>query len=575
MHDFEWFVEHLEIARYNSTTDFHAACPVCGGSDPLHVTEKNGKALVTCFSCGADYSKVVEQLETEPTTEVVAPDITRHRRKAHGVTESASTPRVDDPIAWYALYCGVDEGWLRTLPVRATADGWVAHYWPGTIVTKDRKPNSGDRRWSPAGAANPRLWPEVTDVLPVEVWLCEGETDCIVLRAAGLQHVYTAGSASSPLTVDEMRSLKRRGVERVVVAYDSDKPGQKARDETVKAAREAEMGASVASLGDPLTGCFKDWRDRWVSGEKSIPKVSSAGTNYDVWSLDDVEAATDKDLLLGRLHPLDHTILFGDGGTGKGVIAAWWVSRLTKVHDNDRLPMNVLVLDYEQHATHEWRPRVEAFKGNLKRVWIVQPSVPIWDMAGDVRTMCEEYAIDYVVIDSVTYACAGTEVEKSSTAALYTLAIAQFKKPVLSLAHTTKIDDNPKHPFGSIFWSNGARVTIAISTKGYDEPRLLVNKKTNQAAPFKSVQVPWDWVDTGLPTELKELPNSKTLTERIYDVLLTAPAPMAQSQIRLALSNDGEGTWTDSGVGKALHELSLSNIELLPGKVWALKALKP
>jgi len=573
MHDFDWFLERLEVARWNLNTpgsrDLHAGCPVCGGSDPLHVTEKNGKALVTCFSCGADYSKVVEQLETVEETEAVAPDITRHRRSRTGATESASVSRVDDPIAWYALYCGVDEAWLRTLPVRATEDGWVSHFWSHATVTKDRRPNSGDRRWSPAGAANPRLWPEVPDVLPAEVWLCEGETDCIVLRAAGLPEVYTAGSASSPLTVDEMRSLKRRGVERVVIAYDSDKAGQKARDETVKSARAAEMGASVASLGDPLTGCFKDWRDRWLSGEHDLPAVSSAGTDHDVWSLYDVEAATDKDLLLGRLHPLDHTILFGDGGTGKGVIAAWWVAEMSTGR-LCRRPMRVLVLDYEQHATHEWRPRVEAFDGDLHMVWIVQPSVPIWEMADDVRVMCEEYAIDYVVIDSVTYACAGTEVEKSSTAALYTLAIAQIKKPVLSLAHTTKVDDNPKHPFGSIFWSNGARVTIAVSAKGYDEPRLLVNKKTNQAAPFKSVQIPWDWVNVSLPKELTEMPTSRSLPERVYDVLLLN-GQLTATQIAVALDNDGDGQWNRKQLSNTLQDMKGVRVMLMPGSAWAVK----
>jgi hypothetical protein len=231
--------------------------------------------------------------------------------------------------------------------------------------------------------------------------------------------------------------------------------------------------------------------------------------------------------------------------------------------------VNVLVLDYEQHATHEWRPRVEAFDGNLHKVWIVQPSVPIWEMASDVRTMCDEYAIDYVVIDSVTYACAGTEVEKSSTAALYTLAIAQIKRPVLSLAHTTKIDDNPKHPFGSIFWSNGARLTIAVSAKGYDEPRLLINKKTNQAAPFKSVQIPWDWVNVGLPDHLDEMPTSRSLPERVYDALLLNGS-MTAAQIAVALDNDGEGQWNRKQLSNTLQDLKGVRV-LLTGSTWEAK----
>jgi hypothetical protein len=516
MKDFDWFADRLEVARWNNnakgTRDLHANCPCCGGSDPLHLTEMNGKALLQCFSCSAKYSEIVEALESEPAQEeIAAPVIVRKRRNTQSVPVVNQTSTVGDPLQWYADYCGVDIAWLKTLPVSATADGWIAHHFAPSNVTKDRRPNSGDRRWTPSGSVTPRLWPSPGEHMPEEIWLTEGESDCIVMMAMGLD-AYTAGSASQPLSAAEMRALMIRGVQRIVVAYDSDKAGVKASEETIETAREVGLGVSVASLGDPLLGSYKDWRDRWLQGERDIPDTDSKAGLENVWQLIDVVPAVHESLLLDRLHATDHTILFGDGGAGKGVIAAWWAARLSKgpkYHDKSvtasARALNVLVLDYEAHATHEWRPRVEKFRGDLLKVWIWQPYEPIWDIAMAVRAMITELSIDYVIVDSITYACVGEEVEKSVTATKYSQAISLLKCPVLSLAHVTKAADadNAKHPFGSIFWSNGARLTIGVSAAGMLEPRRVETRKANQGANFK-VDIEWDWVSNDLPDTLVE-----------------------------------------------------------------------
>src|SRR6185369_10088670 len=181
-----------------------AACPVHGGSDSLHVTGKNGKAMVNCFGCSAPYKEIVAAVEASPQgaqdpaedeepEEASGPTITIGKPKVRGKV-AAAVPAVDDPIGWLADYCGVDRAWLEAeIPVEATTDGWIAHVWPGVEVLKLRKPNTAERRWHPKGANGPRLWPLVPDDLPEEVWLVEGETDVIVLRSIGLEHVYTAG----------------------------------------------------------------------------------------------------------------------------------------------------------------------------------------------------------------------------------------------------------------------------------------------------------------------------------------------------------------------------------------------
>lgn len=578
--DFDWFLERLDVAKKLGDRDVMTNCPVHGGSDSLHVTEKNGKALVRCMAQQCPYADIVSALEdggeaTESDevpedADTPVPTVTRRSRGSKGPTPMSEFRGEDPetaPLDWLADYTGIPREMIATLGVKEH-QGWIAHTWKTVPTMKLRKPGTADRLWLPKGGVQPRMWPQLPDSLPDEIWLAEGETDVIVLRLGYGLEAYTAGSASQPLSATEMKGLKARGVSRVVVAYDSDKDGIKASKETVANALEAGLSAVVASLGDPLIGAYKDWRERWLLGDKSPIPTSALEARQDVWRLDEVEAAQADGLLLDRLHPTDHSILFGDGGTGKGVIAAWWVARLTS-----ELKMKVLVVDYEAHARHEWRPRVERFGGDLEAVHIWQPSEAIWDIAGEIAAIVKELDVDYVVVDSVTYACAGLEVEKSSTAAKYSLAIAQIGRPVLSIAHITKVDEL-KYPFGSIFWHNGARITISVQSKAYNAPRVLVNRKTNQAAPFKPVEIDWGWVDESLPETLTETlskapAGSGTIKERLARWISESTQPFSLGDAVNYLQNDGgQAPKTPQVVSNELATLAKEGQCHYDGQTW-------
>jgi hypothetical protein len=260
--------------------------------------------------------------------------------------------------------------------------------------------------------------------------------------------------------------------------------------------------------------------------------------------LSEIPAEEPRPLRLDRLDPDDHTVLFGDGGTGKGIVAAWWAARLSIEGEA------VLILDYEAHARYEWRPRVAAFGGDLDRVRILQPTEPIWDLADSIVDEVERVGATWLFVDSVGYACMGLEVEKSATAVRYSAAIAQIRLPTLSLAHTTKADADPAHPFGSVFWSNGARVTIGMTGRD-DKPRILTNKKTNQRAAFPPVAIDWEWVETGLPHRLIERPLYDTIGDRAF-VALGADGSMTVEDLTGAINADGGKPATQEGVKKAL-----------------------
>ena len=103
--------------------------------------------------------------------------------------------------------------------------------------------------------------------MPKEILLTEGETDAIALRGVSFD-AYSAGSASGVPSVSDFRSLARRGVEVVFVAYDADEPGQRGAEKAMANAMEAGLSAAriVPPDYDSLAGRGKDWREWLLNG---------------------------------------------------------------------------------------------------------------------------------------------------------------------------------------------------------------------------------------------------------------------------------------------------------------------
>ena len=162
-HDFDWFIDRLGVAERKAEApgrrDVMAPCPIHDGSDSLHVTEKDGKVLVTCLNptCPANergkaYRLVVEAIETAEATPIRITRSAGHRRSS-GTPVPADAKA--DPLGWYAAYCGVAREVLDSLPLSATAEGWISHDFPGLGVAKLRQAGTSERRWSPGRRAQP------------------------------------------------------------------------------------------------------------------------------------------------------------------------------------------------------------------------------------------------------------------------------------------------------------------------------------------------------------------------------------------------------------------------------------
>lgn len=569
IHPYEWWLERIEVDHTESETpgarSFFGACPVHGGSDSFHVTEMNGQAKVHCFGCSAKYAEIVAAIDEPAASQTPSePAITVTRRSRRSTEESVS------PLDWCASRCGMTRDQLDDLelPLSQTTDRLVFEF--DGRAKKTRAVGEGKKKditWE--GTLNPPLWPVPTEP-GIEITITEGEFDAIVLRQAGYEAYSITGGSSNTPDMSAFRALGAMGVERVVVAFDEDDAGRKARQSVTESIRAAGL---IAIYGRPkgLEPLYDEKDARDVAARTGTVELEDhPDTDLDVQVLEDIQPAADSPLLLGRLDPDDHTILFGDGGTGKGMIAAWWTSCLTRGWDLDvpetisarsrtHNELNVLIVDYESHAETEWRKRVEAFGGDLRRVNVVRPSAAIWDIAGSLAELVKEVRADYVVVDSALYACTGADAYTPEGATKYTLAIAQLRRPVLTLAHKTKSKDDQDKPFGSVFWHNGARLTISVDAKGYDDDRIIKARKANHGADFTRA-IEWDWVSNGLPTRLVEKDSSMPQTElhtEIHDALTKA---LGREPTQGECVTAGAGQLTLPSVKKAHLKVNITRV---------------
>ncbi|HEX2924083.1 MAG TPA: AAA family ATPase [Chloroflexota bacterium] len=173
-----------------------------------------------------------------------------------------------NPLIWLAGYCGVEYDLLACLPISADGDQ-VSFDFTGLAVRKLRVAATKDIRWAPAKAFCPPLWPLPADNLPETIWALEGETDCIIGRAIGLNAFALTKGAETTLSHAQATALKQHGVQRVAICLDADNVGKKGTGKLTKVLTEAglEVGTidlAAAGLVDPLLG-QKDLRDAWLA----------------------------------------------------------------------------------------------------------------------------------------------------------------------------------------------------------------------------------------------------------------------------------------------------------------------
>lgn len=179
-------------------------------------------------------------------------------------------------------------------------------------------------------------------------------------------------------------------------------------------------------------------------------------------------------LALPKHHP---SILFGDGGTGKSYLALYLAGRMAEKG------VSVMLADWEL-CGDDHRDRLERlFPDGMPRILYARCEKPLVFEADRLRRVVKENGIQFSVFDSIAFASDGPP-EAAEVAGRYFRAVRQIGGGSLHVAHVTKGENADKKPFGSAFWSNGARATWYVkqdeASAGSDALQIgLFNRKAN------------------------------------------------------------------------------------------------
>ncbi len=174
----------------------------------------------------------------------------------------------EDARRWYISYLGVQPDVVASLPITFT-ENEVIFRFPGIDKVKIRRKGERGAIWRGTGHT-PDLWPLPGEQVGEDIVITEGESDCIVARALGLEAYAITKGASTGLSTAVLIALRRRGARRIVVAMDADSAGRQAASKIVIAARQAGLSAIdldlvAEGLIEPLYG-HKDLRDAYKHG---------------------------------------------------------------------------------------------------------------------------------------------------------------------------------------------------------------------------------------------------------------------------------------------------------------------
>jgi hypothetical protein len=148
-----------------------------------------------------------------------------------------------------------------------------------------------------------------------------------------------------------------------------------------------------------------------------------------------------------RRHP---TILFGDGGAGKSTLGLWLAGEL------QRRDLRTLYLDWECDQYDHRLLLERLFGADMPEVTYRRCERPLIIEADGIAEQVQECGIDYVICDSVAFACDGPP-ESAEVAQRYFRALRQLRVGSMNVAHVTKGEHGDQRPFGSNFWYFGCR----------------------------------------------------------------------------------------------------------------------
>jgi hypothetical protein len=320
--------------------------------------------------------------------------------------------------------------------------------------------------------------------------------------------ITTESGSMGPFSLALMRAASRREV----LASISDDRASAALNELCRRVIQAERTSS-----SPIV-CLRDVPRPSADKEYSVP-------------------------LLPSLPRTTMAIWFGDGGTGKSLLALHTAGHLAKQG------IRTLYLDWEWDAA-EHRDRYEQLFGAEMPAGLFywRCDRPLPQMSDAIRRAIRDRQIGYVVVDSIAYACGG-DPESGETASRYSQHARSFEVGSLHLAHVSKAGNTDK-PFGSVFWHNSARSTWYIEAGETRRPRDGISE----------TDLRWHHRKSNYGALEQEGPLVRINADKsLHEIRLTTRAPLtrvkalsAPERIKLALAH---GPMSRDDLRHMLHDV--------------------
>lgn len=200
--------------------------------------------------------------------------------------------------------------------------------------------------------------------------------------------------------------------------------------------------------------------------------------------------------LLDPVLPIDKpTIIFGEGGIGKSILALVFAMCITLPWHTNTLglavsegPRSGLYLDYEtDRGEIGWRMKCLKVGLGLPDFYINyrRCTLPLPDELEDIQRVIAETKSKWIIVDSLG-AASGGNLNEAETAIRFFAALRSLKTTSLLIAHTSKEHlGKERHVFGSVFYFNSARSVWElrqVQEVGEDEISLgLYHRKSNVA----------------------------------------------------------------------------------------------
>jgi len=265
------------------------------------------------------------------------------------------------------------------------------------------------------------------------------------------------------------------------------------------------------------------------------------------------------------LTPEGATILYGRGGTGKGMTTCWLARQLVASGHV------VMILDYEGHE-REWGSRLRGlglgddelssilYRAPFGQDWTAQTG-SLATVADLIREDAERCGVTFLIVDSYSVATSNGDTMGGEQAAReYFGGLARIGRPSLTIAHVRGDSGKfPDRPFGSVFVHNLARETWAVERLG-DEAETdldtipygphvvaleLRNKKANARRAGVAQFVTFSFFGDGTIEVNDDRPGGRSVADLAADALFDGPLTLPKLAAAI-LEDTGQDVHVDS-----------------------------